>query len=334
MKPCSVLHMQEAASPSPAGSKAMLVTRRRSKSRAAFRLCRSLILRALIVAMLVAVSQEGHAQSPLGARPEYVTRDLTEIPNAQALRATIWLPGLNDGYVPQGIVLVGERLFVSAYKSIDRKQDRGPCRLFALDVRTGATLAHLDLPKACGHAGGLAKGEGQTLILTDARVIFEIELAGAAEKSLGRVKRAVRLGGGVKGSFAASDSGGFWIGEYARSDAGKMFRFPWSALQKQTLTEADAVEVLSSPIYAQGAAIDSHGALWVMRSGSKFGELVKLDRRTGVAVARFAMPAGAEGISFAPDGTLWTLSEAGSQRWSEWAAFYPLAFRFDPKFLR
>lgn len=294
------------------------------------RICRSLIL----CVLFVAVSHEGHAQSPLGTRPEYATRDLAEIPNAQALRATIWLPGLQDGYVPQGIVLVDERLFVSAYKSTDRKQERGPCRIFALDVRSGATLAHLDLPKTCGHAGGLAKGEGQTLIVTDTRALFEIELAGATEKTLGRVRRAVRLADSVKGSFVAGDAGGFWLGEYARSDAGKMFRFPWSALQKQALTEVDAVEVLPSPLSAQGAAIDSQGALWVMRSGSKFGELVKLDRRTGVMVARFAMPAGAEGISFAPDGTLWTLSEAGSQRWNDWAAFYPLAFRFDPKLLR
>jgi hypothetical protein len=146
--------------------------------------------------------------------------------------------------------------------------------------------------------------------------------------------RAVRLGGSVKGSFAASDASGFWIGEYARDASGKMFRFPWAALQKQALTEADAIEVLPSPVYAQGAAIDGHGALWVMRSGSKFGELVKLDRRSGVIVARFVMPAGAEGISFAPDATLWTLSEAGSQRWNEWEAFYPLAFRFDPKSLK
>lgn len=71
-----------------------------------------------------------------------------------------------------------------------------------------------------------------------------------------------------------------------------------------------------------------------MRSGSMFGELVKLERRSGVMVARFAMPVGAEGISFAPDGTLWTLSEAGSQRWNDWAAFYPLAFRFDPALLK
>lgn len=331
MKHCSASCRRRAGAPAPGelqdgiGKMNSFVTPSRG---------RSLVLCMFLAAMLAGASQPASAQAPIGTKPEYATRTLTEVPNAQALLASIWLPGLNDGYVPQGILLMGERLFVSTYKSTDRKQDRGPCRLYALDVRGGVTLAHLDLPKTCGHAGGLAKGEGKTLLVVDTRVIFEVELAGAADKSLGRVTRAIRLGGSVKGSFAASDARGFWLGEYARSDAGKMFRFPWAALQKQALTEADAEEVLPSPIYAQGAAIDSHGALWVMRSGSKLGELVKLDRRTGVVVARFAMPSGAEGISFAPDGTLWTLSEAGSQRWNDWAAFYPLAFRFDPKLLK
>jgi streptogramin lyase len=92
--------------------------------------------------------------------------------------------------------------------------------------------------------------------------------------------------------------------------------------------------VLSVPAFSQGAAFDNFGALWIMRSGSRLGELVRLDRRSGTVVARHAMPVGAEGISFAPDGLFWTLSEAGSQRWNDWPAFYPLAFRFDPKRLQ
>jgi hypothetical protein len=87
-------------------------------------------------------------------------------------------------------------------------------------------------------------------------------------------------------------------------------------------------------MFSQGAAPGPTGELWVMRSGSAFGELVKLHRETGAIVARFEMPAGAEGISFEPGGALWTLSEAGSRRWSQWKGFYPLAFRFDPDLLK
>ncbi len=105
--------------------------------------------------------------------------------------------------------------------------------------------------------------------------------------------------------------------------------FPWAALKKKELTPADAVATIPAPVFSQGAAIGPAGELWVMRSGSAFGELVKLDRASGAIAARFEMPVGAEGISFEPGGALWTLSEAGSRRWSEWKAFYPLAFRFD-----
>jgi hypothetical protein len=276
----------------------------------------------------------GFAQAPAGTKPNYTARDVTPVPNAQALLATVWLPGLGDGYVPQGIVLLGNTLYVSAYKSTDRNQDRGPCRVFSLDPKTGETLAQLDLPKACGHAGGLALGTAGHLLVTDTRLLFEIELAKPAGKLLGRLKRTVRLSGAVKGSFAASDRDSFWIGEYAREAGGKLFRFPRAALERTELTSADALEVLALPAFSQGAAIDNFGALWIIRSGSKLGELVQLDRRSGTIVARHAMPVGAEGISFAPDGSFWTLSEAGSQRWNDWPAFYPLAFRFDPKRLQ
>jgi hypothetical protein len=289
---------------------------------------------AFLLACWLGTVAASRAEAPAGSKPNFTTRQITAIPNAQALLATLWLPGLDDGYVPQGIVLLGNTLYISAYKSTDRNQDRGPCRVFSLDPKTGVTLAHLDLPKACGHAGGLAAGTTGHLLVSDTRVLFEIELAKPPGKSLGRVKRAVRLGGGVKGSFAASDKDAFWLGEYARDGSGKLYRFAWAALQKPELTPADALEVLSVPAFSQGAAFDNFGSLWIMRSGSRLGELVQLDRRSGTVVARHAMPVGAEGISFAPDGSFWTLSEAGSQRWNDWPAFYPLAFRFDPKRLQ
>jgi hypothetical protein len=274
------------------------------------------------------------AETPLGTPPLYSARQLTAVPNAQAIDRQIWLPGIDDGYVPQGIVFLDGKLFVSSYRSTDRNQDRGPCRLFALDAKSGAIVGYLDLPKTCGHAGGLAKGLAGRLLLTDTHVMFEIELGSGASAQIGRVVRSIRLGPGVKGSFAASGDDGFWLGEYARDGAGRIYRFPWQALKRKALTVEDAVEAIAAPAYSQGAAIGPARELWVMRSGSVFGELLKLDRGTGAVIGRFEMPAGAEGIAFEPGGALWTLSEAGSRRWSEWYAFYPLAFRFDPKLLK
>lgn len=281
-------------------------------------------------ATLLLFCAESRAEMPSGAAPVFTARKLTPIPNAQAITRTVWLPGLDDGYVPQGIVFLDGKLFVSGYRSIDRKQDRGPCRVFAMDAGSGAVLGHLDLPASCGHAGGLAKGQNGRLLVTDASVLFEIEFVSTGASSQGRLLRSVKLRGGVKGSFTASEADGFWTGEYARNDNGRLYKFPWAALAKGELTPADAIDTIAAPIYSQGAAIDNDGMLWVTRSGSRFGELVKLDRKSGATVARYEMPAGAEGISFEADGSIWTLSESGSRRWSEWKSFYPLAFRYDP----
>jgi hypothetical protein len=289
---------------------------------------------AVIFTAVVVCGFSSRAETPLGTIPLYSARQLTAVPNAQAIDRQIWLPGIDDGYVPQGIVFLDGTLFVSSYRSIDRNQDRGPCRLFALDAKSGAILGRLDLPKPCGHAGGLAKGLPGHLLVTDTRVMFEIELTPGAGVEIGRVIRSIKLGPGVKGSFAASGADGFWVGEYARDGAGRIYKFAWQALNRKELAVEDAIEAIPVPAFSQGAAVGPAQELWVMRSGSAFGELLKLDRATGAVLARFEMPAGAEGISFEPGGALWTLSEAGSRRWSEWHAFYPLAFRFDPKLLK
>lgn len=289
---------------------------------------------AALIAWLILPVGESHAQAPLGIAPTFSARELTVVPNAQALQKQIWLPGIDDGYVPQGIVFADGKLFVSSYRSADQKQDRGPCRLYAIETNTGTVLGNLDLPETCGHAGGLAVISSGRLLVSDTRVVFEVELSPGDSAQIGRVVRSIRLRGSVKGSFAAAEADGFWLGQYERAEPARMFKFPWSALDKAELAETDAVETVSIPIFAQGAAFDASGALWIMRSGSKLGELVKLDCKTSAVIERFDMPVGAEGISFAPDGSLWTLSEAGSQRWSQWKAFYPMAFRFDMKLLK
>lgn len=280
-----------------------------------------------VAAAFLTLSSSGHAEEPLGTKPAYVTRKLAPIPNVQALTRRIWLPGLQDGYVPQGLVYLDGKIFVSSYRSTTREQDRGPCRLFAMDAQNGAVLGHLDLPESCGHAGGLAIGQRGHLLVIDTRVLFEVELTKG--QPIGRVLRSVKIRAPVKGSFGAIEADGFWLGQYERKEPAYMHKFAWASLAKDEITEADAVAVLPIPIFAQGAAFDAAGELWLTRSGSKLGELVKLDRETGAVIARFEMPAGIEGISFEKGGALWALSEAGSQRWSAWAGFYPLALRFE-----
>ena len=46
------------------------------------------------------------------------------------------------------------------------------------------------------------------------------------------------------------------------------------------------------------------------------------------------MPAGIEDISFGPDGMLWAVSEAGSQRWLQRDSAYPIVFALGPQRLK
>jgi hypothetical protein len=43
---------------------------------------------------------------------------------------------------------------------------------------------------------------------------------------------------------------------------------------------------------------------------------------------------GIEDIGFAPDRTLWSVSEAGSRRWSHWSKTFPIVFQMDVSRLR
>jgi sugar lactone lactonase YvrE len=266
----------------------------------------------------------------LGAAPTYTDRKLSDVPNAAAMTARLWAPGLDEGYVPQGLTVIGADLFVSSYRSVDPKQGRGPCRLYRMDPASGAVRAQLDLPAACGHAGGLAKGPAGRLFVADTREVFEVALGTAG---LGEVVRGIKLTGTVRGSFAAGTADALWLGTYAKEGDPRLYKFPFAVL-KEELGESDATGSVPLPKEAQGGAFDATGRLWITRSGGNFGELMQLDAKTGEVKARYAMPAGIEDLSFDAAGQIWSLSEAGSQRWLQWETFFPVIFRVDPQQLR
>jgi len=103
-----------------------------------------------------------------------------------------------------------------------------------------------------------------------------------------------------------------------------------------TLTLADASAELAIPSYAQGAAFDRDGRLWVARSHNRWGELDRLDPATGAIERRYAVAPGIEGIAFDQRGLMWAVSEAGARHVYDnfWAAlvmpFFPLVFAIDP----
>ena len=272
------------------------------------------------------------AQAPLGIAPSYTDRKLgvlpaESIPNEAAILRRIWMPGLDEGFVPQGLTVVGGAVYVAAYKSVEGA-GRGPCRLVRIDPVSGQVTGTLDMPARCGHAGGVAPGARGHLWVADTRDIFEVQIDSPPSPAIGKVLRHIRLIGLVKGSFAAGTADALWLGAYETHGAPRLYKFPFEAL-KPEISEADATASVAMPLRAQGAAFDPAGRLWITRSSGSFGELVQVDSASGAIAARFPMPAGTEDIGFDAEGRLWTVSEAGSRRWLSWATFFPVVFQVD-----
>lgn len=275
------------------------------------------------------------AMEVLGKKPSHVWGWPSSVVNDQAITRMIWAPGIDDGYVPQGVTWTDDAVYLSGYRSTDAKIDRGPCRIFKVDPETGNTLGQFDLPEDCGHAGGLAYAGKGILIASDTRRLYRIDAATAFAQGnpSNAVTATVALRGEVKGSFVDFDGNAIFVGSFERDAAkAKGYFLPLSIFDTHNgkiVDEGMAVRSISLPQEAQGAAFDKAGNLWITASSSRFGVLYKLDTKTGQIGSSYEMVIGIEDIAFGDDGRLWSVSEAGSLRWQRWSKTFPVLFQVD-----
>jgi hypothetical protein len=285
--------------------------------------------------VLAAMPVTTMAADVLGKKPDHVWGGPSSVVNNQTITKMIWAPGIDDGYVPQGITVAEGSLLVSSYKSTDPKVDRGPCRVFKVDAQTGEYTSHFDLPEDCGHVGGLVYlGKGR-LVVSDTRRLYKVDMNKAFQD--GDTKNAllgvVKLAGELKGSFVDFYGTSIFIGS-SEKDASKAkgFFLPVSIFEEhngKTIREDIASRSFPIAAEAQGAAFDRGGNLWMTFSNSKHGELQKVDPTSGKVLAQYDMVIGIEDIGFDEDGRLWSVSEAGSLRWSKWSKTFPVVFQMD-----
>jgi hypothetical protein len=63
------------------------------------------------------------------------------VPNQEALRDQISVPGLDEDYVPRGLIAGGSHLFVGSDKATpDLKANTGPCRVYRNRARRAAVV--------------------------------------------------------------------------------------------------------------------------------------------------------------------------------------------------
>lgn len=283
----------------------------------------------------------GTQAAPLGEKPSYLWGGPSSVPNEQAVLKTIWAPGLADGYVPQGLAYAGGSVFVAAYNSTDPKVDKGPCRVFSVAAADGRLQGFFDLPESCGHAGGIAAIDAGTLVVSDTRILYKIDVAralasGKAEDGLLGV---VKLAGALKGSFADFDGKDLWVGSSEKSeDKARAYRLSLSIFDefngKGAIREDKALASIPIPVLANGMAFDAKGNLWITSSNSKLGELYRLNPADGAILARHEMVIGIEDLGFDEQGRMWSVSEAGTRRWAGWSKTYPLLFQIAPESLK
>lgn len=280
-----------------------------------------LIAGVALAGALVGLQLPAAAADILGTKPASVTRPLSDVPNADAIGTRIWVPDIDEGFVPQGLAYANGRIALSSYRSTDPKQGRGQCRLFFLSPSTGAVAQRLDLPGTCGHAGGVAALADGRLVVADTHSLYVV--------SAGRVTATIILKGSLRGSFADSDGHALWIGSYDRS-GGALWRIPPEALTRSEIDDSVATKTLSIPPRVQGLAFDRKGGAWLTVSGSRDGALLRIDPNDGHILATYAMTAGIEDIAVDDRGRIWATSESGSIRWSKWPTNFPLVFSIDP----
>ena len=271
----------------------------------------------------------------LGKKPGYLPGEASAVANEQAVTRAIWAPGLDEGYVPQGVAFEAAHVLVSGYRSTDPKVGTGPCRVFRIEAATGRDAGSFDLPGECGHAGGIAGMGGGVIVVADTRRLYRIDLAKALATGKGEdgLTATLRLSGALKGSFAAFDGRDLWIGTYDK-DASKarLHRLAVKLFDERngsTLTDDMAEASLPIPAEAQGAAFDKDGGLWLASSSSRQGTLYRLDRATGAVLAKHDVAVGIEDLEFDGEGRMWSVSEAGSRRWIKWSTTYPVVFQLD-----
>lgn len=281
-----------------------------------------------------------NAAEVLGKKPDHIWGGPSSIPNEQAITRMIWAPGIDDGYVPQGVAWSGGAIFLSGYRSADPKIDRGPCRIFKVDPENGSTLGQFDLPEDCGHAGGLVHIGKGILIASDTRRLYRIDSAEAFPPGnpSNAVTATVALRGEVKGSFIDFDGNALFTGSFEKDATKAKGHFlPLSVFEThngKTVDESAAIRSIQLPPEAQGAAFDTAGNLWITASSSRFGLLHRVDGKTGQVDTRYEMVIGIEDIAFDDEGSLWSVSEAGSLRWQKWSKTFPVIFRVDLNKLR
>ena len=288
-----------------------------------------------LLALVVAGCATTGGSKVLGTKPAYLESLAQTVPNQDAIGKRIFIPGLDEDWVPQGLLVIGDHLLVSSYKPTPTlAASTGPCRVYRVERDTGKPAGQFDVPlENCNsHAGGMAHWTRGRLLLSDTQMLSLIDYERAFATGTARdAIRTVKIGGELRGSLAANQGAESWIGTWSREQPkSRMYRMPRDLFERGAAVREDiAAETRPMPVEAQGAAFDRDGNLWV--SASRSNTMSKLYRlaRNGEVTGEYEMPIGLEGIGFDDRGKLWAITESGTRKYQRWGERFNFPFIFE-----
>lgn len=255
-----------------------------------------------------------------GAEPRYSQRKLARFAADESLCHGIWLPKPRKTTVPQSLAVSGHTGYLVGYDWKPTMGDR-PCRVMKVDLRTGKRLAYQSRitgrvgtrPKNfCRHGGGIAL-QGKRLWVVEKHKLWLLDPARVGKDE--RALRVWRIEMPVMGSTVVVDGDRIGLVPFAKSGKPKLYWYSTAALLRTKVTDlglsaksrkwATPVGATRVPTLVQGAMIGPKGKLFLTRSNTYCGELVRPNGK------RVAFIPGAEQIQLVGK-RLWVVSESGA----------------------
>lgn len=280
-----------------------------------------------------------------GPRIRYGPRRLDHVTGGDAVCAGYWLAGANRRFVPQGLALDDDAVWVSGYQ---RNPDLGEreCVVLRVDPATGRTLArHTPVagsvgdraPATCRHGGGLAlTDEGLWLVETWRLWLLDPELVGTGTDP---VLRAWKIVAPLRGSTVISGERRLGFAPFlTEGGPGTVDWFDIDDLMRPGVVElasADPGPGQVAPVgrdrsttHLQGGTVH-RGGLYLTQSNTRCGVIRTPGGR------RVQVVPGTEDIEFDGAGDLWAISESGALQYQRHGGrpLVPMLMRLDAKAL-
>lgn len=259
----------------------------------------------------------------VGTRPATRTHRLDRYPNDRASCAGIWLPRINDGFVPQGLALDRGTAWVSGWTKTNTTYKHQICQLIQIDLKTGKLLRYARLikgyvgrlgPTVCRHGDGVdVTSQGVWVTETDRIWLLDPRRVGKSRM----IKRSWRIVDPLRGAVATIHDGQYGMATF---DPTQKARVDWFSIddlmargaiqlvetgQPDTWRDVPGIRTETIPSKVQGMTVDAKGRLNLARSTSRCAGLVVGKRTLGF------LP-GAEDFEYDGEGSLWALSETAS----------------------